>query len=103
MGLNLDDILNKYAELFKKYQWRRVTAIAILASFIFVNSSFASVFIAFEPDHYFKIPLQVTFNIIFYFVFKFSLKNPPQTFIIRIQKCPVKDENSKTPCCYSDN
>ena len=59
MGLNFDDILNKYSGLFKRYQRSRVTAITILANFIFVNSSLASVFIAFEPDHHCKIPSEI--------------------------------------------
>ena len=59
MDLNFDDILNKYAGLFKRYQRGRVAAITILANFIFVNSSLASVFIAFETDHHCKIPSEI--------------------------------------------
>ena len=59
MDLNFDDILNKYAGLFKRYQRGRVVAITILANFIFVNSSLASVFIAFEPDHHCKVPSEI--------------------------------------------
>ena len=63
MTVDFDDILKKYVGSFMKYQKRRVAIIAILVSVIFINSSFGSVFIAYEPDHHCKIPSQLqSFN-----------------------------------------
>ena len=108
MGLNFDDILNKYAGLFKNYQRRRVAAITILANFIFVNSSLASVFIAFEPDHHCKIPSEIqnvncTHEQLKGYLFPLDANNNAATY----DKCVMFSKNysdiTEIDICQGDN